>query len=117
MTASDKCTNQIKNVLLCRSHPHKTLAQKIADGHSDSPKSDKWQAAAMELVARDGDESSVPHGQRVSDVFPLADVVVDTSDGDQLEKLLKRFFFALFGNFVISPTKGEFSKTWPTRLR
>lgn len=85
-----------------------TLAQKIADGHSDSPKSDKWQAAAMELVARDGDESSVPHGQRVSDVFPLADVVVDTSDGDKLEKLLKRFFFALFGNFVISPTKGEF---------
>ncbi len=23
MTASDKCTNQIKNVLLCRSHPHR----------------------------------------------------------------------------------------------
>lgn len=85
-----------------------TLAQKIADGHSDSPKSEKWQAAAIELVARDGDKSSVPHGQRVSDVFPLADVVVDTSDSDHLEKLLKRFFFALFGNFVISPTRGEF---------
>ena len=26
MTASDKCTNLIKNVLLCRSHPHKTFA-------------------------------------------------------------------------------------------
>ncbi len=26
MTASDKCTNQIKNVLLCRSHPHKSFA-------------------------------------------------------------------------------------------
>ena len=26
MTASDKCTNQIKNVLLCRSHPHRTFA-------------------------------------------------------------------------------------------
>ncbi len=85
-----------------------TLAQKIADGHSDSPKSSKWQAAAMELVAIDDDESAVPHGQRVSDVFPLADVVVDTSDGEKLEKLLKRFFFALFGNFMISPTKGEF---------
>ncbi|MGB5863152.1 MAG: hypothetical protein WBG95_02535 [Sulfitobacter sp.] len=23
MTASDKCTNLIKNVLLCRSHPHR----------------------------------------------------------------------------------------------
>ena len=85
-----------------------TLAQKIAEGHSANPKSEEWQAAAIELISRDGDESSVPHGQRVSDVFPLADVVVDTSDGDHLEKLLKRFFFALFGNFVISPTKGEF---------
>lgn len=89
-------------------HLKQTLAQKIADGHSDTPKSSKWQAAAMELVTIDDDETSVKHGQRVSDVFPLADVVVDTSDGDQLEKLLKRFFFALFGNFVISPTKGEF---------
>ena len=25
MTASDKCTNLIKYVLLCRSHPHKTF--------------------------------------------------------------------------------------------
>ncbi|MEX1663701.1 hypothetical protein AB4874_19140, partial [Thioclava sp. 15-R06ZXC-3] len=28
MTASDKCTNQIKNVLLCRSHPHMPFAAK-----------------------------------------------------------------------------------------
>ncbi|WP_300067671.1 hypothetical protein [uncultured Ruegeria sp.] len=26
LTASDKCTNQIKYVLLCRSHPHRTFA-------------------------------------------------------------------------------------------
>jgi hypothetical protein len=26
MTASDKCTNLIKNVLLCRSHPHMPFA-------------------------------------------------------------------------------------------
>ncbi|WP_252729739.1 hypothetical protein [Pacificibacter marinus] len=26
MTASDKCTNLIKNVLLCRSHPHRAFA-------------------------------------------------------------------------------------------
>ena len=26
MTASDKCTNLIKYVLLCRSHPHRTFA-------------------------------------------------------------------------------------------
>lgn len=89
-------------------HLKQTLAQKIADGHSDTPKSIKWQAAAMDLITVDDDETSVKHGQRVSDVFPLADVVVDTSDGDQVEKLLKRFFYALFGDFVISPTKGEF---------
>ena len=27
MTASDKCTNLIKYVLLCRSHPHTTFAR------------------------------------------------------------------------------------------
>lgn len=30
MTASDKCTNQIKKDLLCRSHPHTTFAAPLA---------------------------------------------------------------------------------------
>jgi hypothetical protein len=34
MTASDKCTNLIKNVLLCRSHPHMLFAAQITKGRS-----------------------------------------------------------------------------------
>ncbi|AGI69247.1 hypothetical protein OAN307_c37940 [Octadecabacter antarcticus 307] len=32
MTASDKCTNLIKYVFLCRSHPHTTLATQMKRG-------------------------------------------------------------------------------------
>ncbi|WP_286780212.1 anti-phage dCTP deaminase [Sulfitobacter sp. UBA4523] len=84
------------------------LATRIAEGHAGSPKSDAWQAKASELIQTDDKESSVPSGQRVSDVFPLADVIIDTSDVPNLEKIIQRFFHALFGNFAISPTREEF---------
>ena len=31
MTASDKCTNLIKYVLLCKSHPHRTFAASASE--------------------------------------------------------------------------------------
>ena len=85
-----------------------TFATKIAEGHADNPKSLAWEGEATKLILRDEKETSVPHGQRVSDVFPLADLIIDVSDQKSGPALINRFFEALFGNFSISPTKHEF---------
>ena len=87
-----------------------TLARKIAEGHASAPKSKEWQHKASELIRRDEKESSLKYGQRVSDVFPLADLIIDTSDRKQATDHLERFFGALFGNFFVSPTKSEFAQ-------
>lgn len=87
-----------------------TLARKIAEGHASAPKSKEWLHEASELIERDDKEGAVEFGQRVSDVFPLADVIIDASDKQAAEKLLERFFGALFGNFFVSPTKAEFAQ-------
>lgn len=85
-----------------------TLAQKIAEGHASVPKAEKWQAIARDLIDRDENESSKPFGQRVSDVFPKADLVIDARNEKTASPTLTRFFEALFGNFKVSPTRAEF---------
>lgn len=85
-----------------------TLARKIAERHSSAPKAAEWQEAAVKLISRDEREAGIRFGQRVSDVFPKADVIIDAHQEDHAERTLKRFFQALFGNFHVSPTRGEF---------
>lgn len=85
-----------------------TLARKIAFGHASEPKASKWQEKARELIDRDEKESSKPYGQRVSDVFPQADLIIDATGEETAKPNLTRFFEALFGNFKISPTRNEF---------
>jgi deoxycytidylate deaminase len=84
------------------------LASKIASGHAGMPKTHQWDGEAKDLIEIDDKEANAPFGQRVSDVFPLADVIIDASDQVDGRKPLERFFEALFGNFRISPTKDEF---------
>lgn len=84
------------------------LARKIAEGHSSAPKAAEWQGIASKLIRQDEKEAGVKFGQRVSDVFPKADVIIDASDENASRLLLERFFGALFGNFRVSPTRGEF---------
>ena len=86
----------------------RTLAAKIAEGHASEPKSREWLSAAQTLIETDEKESSVLHGQRVSDVFPLADLIIDATTDKTANPTLRRFFEALFGNFKISPTRPEF---------
>ncbi|WP_367397129.1 anti-phage dCTP deaminase [Ruegeria atlantica] len=85
-----------------------TLSAKIATGHASEPKAKEWQSVAHELIERDDKESSKRFGQRVSDVFPMADLIIDATSEDHATPTLKRFFEALFGNFAISPTRDEF---------
>ncbi|NBB81092.1 MAG: hypothetical protein GVY36_16905 [Verrucomicrobia bacterium] len=84
------------------------LARLIAEGHASAPRPDQWNSKAVELIVRDEKESQKKFGQRVSDVFPQADLIIDASSEASAGQLLKRFFEALFGNFAISPTRDEF---------
>lgn len=86
----------------------RTLAAKIAAGHASEPKAKEWQSVADELIERDDKESGKIFGQRVSDVFPKADLIIDAKNEETASPTLKRFFEALFGNFAISPTRDEF---------
>ena len=51
MTASDKCTNLIKNVLLCRSHPHTPFAAVASFERADIQSTD-LQSIARPQVGR-----------------------------------------------------------------
>lgn len=84
------------------------LAAKIAVSHASAPKSREWEPQADKLIDRDDKESSKPYGQRVGDVFPLGDLIIDASNKDTATPLLTRFFEALFGNFAVSPSRDEF---------
>lgn len=63
---------------------------------------------ANDLVEQDNNEANVPTGQRVQDTFPLADLVIDTTDFSTAQENITRFFRALFGDFTISPTHHEY---------
>lgn len=84
------------------------LSRKIADEHAELPKQASWNNVAQELIEQDDDEVNVKHGQRVSKVFSLADVIVDPSQVKNCREIIQRFFYAFFGNFRISPTRDEF---------
>ncbi len=84
------------------------LASRIAGRHADEPRRDQWNSVADELIKQDEKEADKRYGQRVSDVFPQADLIVDASNEQSMANGLNRFFRALFGDFAISPTKEEF---------
>lgn len=84
------------------------LSSKIAVGHASAPKSKEWESVADNLIERDDKESSKPFGQRVGDVIPLGDLIINAEGKETALPLLCRFFEALFGNFAVSPTRDEF---------
>ncbi|AXC49178.1 hypothetical protein DRW48_05310 [Paracoccus suum] len=84
------------------------LSRRIADDHAEAPRQASWNKTAQDLINQDDDEASARHGQRVSKVFPLADVIIDPSQPKLSREIVNRFFFGLFGNFKISPTRSEF---------
>lgn len=85
------------------------LVQKIAEAHKASRSHDKWSAEADALIRRDDSEDGVITGQRVADTFPLADVIVDTSNPQSLKEIITRFFHCFFGDFTVSPTVDEYA--------
>ena len=84
------------------------LSDRIADDHSEKPRGENWITNARALMDKDEAQEDEEYGQRVRDVFPTSDVVVDATQPAELKKDLDRFFQALFGNFRITPTLQEY---------
>lgn len=89
-------------------HRENVLAKKIASEHFENPRADQWRRTAGELLDIDNAQEQEEFGQRVRDVFPMSDVVVNSEDPEKLGKQLDRFFRALFGDFRITPTRAEY---------
>lgn len=63
---------------------------------------------AQRLMRKDEDEAENEHGQRLINIFHLADVFIDGRDNRAIEQSINRFVQALFGKTDIAPTKDEF---------
>jgi deoxycytidylate deaminase len=83
------------------------LATKIAKSH-DEAHDTKYRGAAEDLVARDENEIGVKNGQRVSDVFHEADLIVHTAVENSIDYQINRFINLIFGANSYSPTKIEY---------
>jgi deoxycytidylate deaminase len=84
-----------------------SLSRKFADSAQDSDFG-KYRSQAEELIRIDENELEVPHGQRLREVFHLADFIInkDTAEEDRIQ--VDRFVDLLFGNNARSPTKAEY---------
>lgn len=84
------------------------LADKIADDHPEKPRAEDWQTEARYLIDLDSAEEDKLEGQRVRDVFPLSDVVIDASKPRDLTSQLERFFRLIYGDPRVTPTADEY---------
>jgi deoxycytidylate deaminase len=84
------------------------LTARISEDHPEDPKSASWDIKARELVHFDESEEGQVNGQRVRQVFPLSDVIINASSTAQINISLHRFFRALFGDHTVTPTREEF---------
>jgi Deoxycytidylate deaminase len=62
---------------------------------------------AEQLLRRDESEVGDESGQNVEDTFPIADIVINTSDHAAMAKSVQRAIELLFGNVFITPDTDE----------
>lgn len=84
------------------------LRNKISKDNFEDPKNTKWDVQARTLVNKDSIQEDEPNGQRVRQVFPSSDVVIDFSNTSSYKKQIDRFFRALFGDRSVTPTQQEY---------
>lgn len=88
-----------------KEHRVSTLCKKIAKTRKSS-NPEEFRQTAEQLVVTDQKERKDPFGQRLEDVFPLADVFLKA--GDTLRKDVRRFVQLLFRAPYVTPTADEF---------
>jgi deoxycytidylate deaminase len=84
-----------------------SLSRKFADGAQDSD-FDKYRGPAEDLIRIDENELETTHGQRLRQVFHLADFIINKDSTEDEKTQIQRFLELLFGNNARSPTKPEY---------
>ncbi|MDD1533809.1 MULTISPECIES: anti-phage dCTP deaminase [unclassified Bradyrhizobium] len=83
------------------------FAQRIARDHK-STDLDKYRAIADQLIKLDEDQEEDDNGQRVRDVFHLADFIINIDIPVTQSEQLERFIKLIFGATNLSPTPIEY---------
>jgi deoxycytidylate deaminase len=84
------------------------LQKLIAEDHPEDPKKPQWDIEARQLVHMDESQEDEPDGQRVRQVFPLSDVIIDANSTLSSREGIERFIRALFGDPRVTPTRQEY---------
>lgn len=95
----------------CHAHEEDRVARLstlIADDHPEKPKAAGWRSTAQELIQTDEAEEDEEYGQRVRDIFPLSDVVIDAASAATIRSHTDRFLRAIFGDQTVTPTREEY---------
>ena len=83
------------------------FARRIARDYK-STDLDRFKAKADELIKLDEDQEEDENGQRVGDVFHLADLIINNDISATQDEQLDRFTDLIFGKNTLSPTKVEY---------
>ena len=83
------------------------LTTRMSKDHPDHPNPIQWRSEAEALIERDDNEEDTDWGQRVRDVFPMADVIIDAGSEATIKAQIQRFVWLLFGDNTITPTVDE----------
>ena len=84
------------------------LARQFAHSENDL-NHNLYRHKAEQIVQTDEREQGEAHGQRVSDIFHDADVIINSDEGElSVQNQVRRFCSLLFGSNKISPTKAEY---------
>lgn len=89
--------------------PHEDRKQNLAKTIADSYYGERshFMGAAEDLIDRDMRESGEPYGQNLRDAFWQADVFLDGTTPDALNRSSQRFVEAVFGHPFRTPTREE----------
>ncbi|WP_439575118.1 anti-phage dCTP deaminase [Phreatobacter sp.] len=84
------------------------LAQKMRDFDKAKTRQSDFERDALSLINRDENEGSLDYGQRLRDVFPLADVFIDATSAESIRQTMDRFLKIIFGYNFHSPSRDEY---------
>lgn len=84
------------------------LSVEMMEYDSSDPRTSSFESDADQLIKQDSFEEFILNGQRVRDIFPLADVFIDASTHETIDITIKRFMEIAFGSNAHSPTRDEY---------
>lgn len=84
------------------------LVDKMRSADRGSSKT-KLESQALDIISIDEDEDGKRFGQKIIDVYPKSDFVIDCSSLKTLENSCERLFQIYFGHPFVSPNRDEYA--------